>query len=275
MISLELIGIVGVIMQLSSSELHDIKQYEISPLDELFAGNNGEELSAEFISHHLDQYLRCGIEMAQYATSVCPSPTSILELPCGFGRVTRHLLTSFPVAQLQCVDVLPEAISFQKNKLHTDAILIDPPSLQYDAVADDHFDLVIVGALMTHFSETNSTIFLEEMRRKTRPGGRIITTVRGEAAFQKFREQPIYQTTEEDRQRMLTDYQSYGYGFASYAEAHSFEAETARVAGSDYGIALTSPMWLIKLAVSTGLRLVDYRLGGWDNHLDFFTFERV
>lgn len=248
---------------------------EISPLDELYGGNINPSSDPETVAHHISQYIRCGREMANYARLMSPRAKSILELPCGFGRVTRHLIALFPHAKLQCVDVLPEAIRYQKDYLSTDAILIDPPALRYPVLGDGHFDLVIVGALMTHLDEANSAIFLDEMRRKTQIGGRIVTTVRGDDAYKKFRDAPIYQTTEDDRQRMLNDYMACGFAFAPYARHHTFEAETSKVAGDGYGIALTSPLWMEKLAAELDLRLIDHQTGGWDNHLDFFTFERV
>ncbi|MGZ9724341.1 class I SAM-dependent methyltransferase [Rhizobium miluonense] len=247
----------------------------ISVHDELYAGSSPDSQLAESDAHHFSVYMRCGNELASYAAAMGAQASNILELPCGFGRVTRHLVKKFPESRITCVDVLPEAIAFQTEVLKTQAILVSPPSFNYDMLPDETFDLIIIGALMTHLDEEHNREFLREVSKKLAVGGRLITSTRGETAASKFSKSAIYQVAESDRASMLDDFKKHGYGYAPYAEGHNFEAATSEIAGSYYGISLVSPLWMISLAHSNGLSPVHFERGGWDDHLDLFTFEKV
>src|ERR1700729_3189423 len=66
---------------------------------------------------HLEGYLTTGeaalkaVRLAQLAGRV-PDFTSILDLPCGHGRVTRWIRAAYPDAKLTACDILTDGVDF-------------------------------------------------------------------------------------------------------------------------------------------------------------------
>src|SRR5262245_16834360 len=74
--------------------------------------------------------------------------TSLLDLPCGGGRVTRHFHAFFPEAELYAGDLDQNKLQFVVDEFKAHAITVDPGFTSAPAVK---FDLVFVGSLVTHF----------------------------------------------------------------------------------------------------------------------------
>ena len=75
--------------------------------------------------------------------------TNILDLPCGHGRVLRHLQHAFPRAQLTACDINMSATEFCARTFGA------APVKGYESpgkiALQGNYDLIWVGSLLTHF----------------------------------------------------------------------------------------------------------------------------
>jgi len=103
--------------------------------------------------------------------------STVLDFGCGCGRVMRHWQslsgpqffgTDYnPYLIAWCQRFLPFA-AFQTNEL--------VPPLPY---ADEQFDLLYTISIFTHLEERLQMLWMEELRRVLKPGGRLLLTVHG------------------------------------------------------------------------------------------------
>lgn len=78
-------------------------------------------------------------------------PKKILEVGCGFGRLTKILSKKFPDATIVAIDIAKEAVD-ETNKLN----LPNVKALQKDILnekVDEHFDLIFFREVLLHFPD--------------------------------------------------------------------------------------------------------------------------
>lgn len=189
---------------------------------------------------------------------------TILDLPCGQGRVLRHLRNAFPAARITASDLDREGVEFCAETfgaipLHS---ADDPSEI---ALPADHFDLIWVGSLFTHVDAPKWDGFLEAFRRTLRPGGVLVFTVHGERAYGYMkRRAATYGHGEPELDALTSKYDRDGFAYARYP-------------GQDwnYGTTLSSIEWVSgRIRECRGLRLVKFAPHGWDNHQDCYTCVR-
>ncbi|MBA3651497.1 MAG: class I SAM-dependent methyltransferase [Chthoniobacterales bacterium] len=106
----------------------------------------------------------------------------ILDFGCGCGRILRCLGRH---SGFIATDLDPEAITWcQANlsDLATFEVNGDRPPLSHES---DTFDFVYAISVFTHLPEDLEQLWLEELRRVTRPGGTLLLTVHGERLFRR------------------------------------------------------------------------------------------
>src|SRR5689334_7623051 len=103
-----------------------------------------------------DHYFKVGrsaidlIARAMLAAGVESLPR-ILDLPSGWGRVTRHLKAFFPESRLHAGEIDPAAREFVAVNFGAQII---SPAADFSAPPTDRYDLIFVGSLVTHFDAT-------------------------------------------------------------------------------------------------------------------------
>jgi len=141
-----------------------------SPLtDEMLDGMLAESFSdwpvyAELLESHVDT----------------PSLRSILDVGGGAGLISDHLIELLPGAHVTIVD--DSELVLARNKHHARKNLIHGSALDLtDAVADQHFDLVIINDLLHHLvaptlreSRDNTVRCLRAARELLSEDGRIL-----------------------------------------------------------------------------------------------------
>lgn len=117
-----------------------------------------------------------------------PSNARVLDFGCGCGRTLIPLAQRFPGLQLYGTDIDEEAIAWCKVRMagHGFSVNAPKPPLSY---RDAFFDLVYAISVFTHLDEDLQRAWLGELYRILRPGGHLLATVHGEAAWGSVPEQ--------------------------------------------------------------------------------------
>ena len=143
----------------------------IHPYEDMYTGDGSHYFSVALSA------IRC-IDAALTAANASP-PQTILDMPCGFGRVTRALAARFPQAEITACDLRPRAVQFCAQRFGSEAAI---SSARLDEVAlDRSFDPVWCGSLITHIDARQTLSLIDLFERSTAPGALIIFTTGGEA----------------------------------------------------------------------------------------------
>jgi len=237
----------------------------ISPADDMYDHNNPAAY---------EHYLTVGrdaIRVICTALVLCRKTEirSILDLPCGYGRVMRYLRVAFPDALITGCDLAPDKVAFCHEFFGSIGVESkeDFPALQFDA----GFDLIWSGSLLTHLPLESVTKAIALFRRSLNPGGVAVFTVHGRhslfAQHHKFKYLPA-----EQFEAVKRGYYADGFGYAGYPAGHSAATEQL----PRYGISVCAPWFVIqKLVLDDSVRVVSYCERGWDNHQDVVVIQNV
>lgn len=121
------------------------------------------------------RHLSWGLEYLVYQEFIAGiirqlSPRSVLEVGCGDGRLIGSLTNAVPVRV--GVDLSRRSIDFARA-FHPDVTFL---CTNVDEVADV-FDIVVAVEVLEHIPDEAVQPFLSSLRRRARPGGRIIISV--------------------------------------------------------------------------------------------------
>ena len=187
---------------------------------------------------------------------------SILDIPCGSGRVLRFLVHRFPAAELTACELERGPVEFC---VRTFGARPAYSSLNLDEVSlGKKFALIWCGSLVTHLNERGIGALIQLFRRHLAEGGLMIFTTHGDFVPGRIVAREFdYGLTQEQINRIGVDYPRIGYGFEDYPGE------------KDYGVSLTSPVWIrTRVRELGGLREVFFKERGWDSHQDVFGFVR-
>ena len=203
------------------------------------------------------------VQLIQRLRPELPATATILDLPCGHGRVLRHLRRNFPDAWLACCDIDREAVDFCSANFGATGFYSNE---ECDLHFDRQFDLVWCGSLITHLSQDKTHKILDEMCKLLTPGGTLIATAHGDSVGDRIKTnkpESTYGLSDKGRSKVVREWQAGGYGYADYPEQ------------SGYGISVISRAWVDKFfADHPNAGLNEYIERGWDSHHDVFAVRR-
>jgi SAM-dependent methyltransferase len=224
---------------------------EIAPCDDMFAGN---------ITHYMS--------VGGSAIDICAQAmilarrnrfNSVLDLPCGGGRVTRHLKAFFPEARLYAADINPAKQAFVVRTFGAEPVEV---AADFSSAPRERFDLIFVGSLVTHFNDRDIDRALRWFIGSLAPMGVLIVTTHG-------RRSALNSPTQEPPGRTIKKYQRSGFGFF---RTHK---ETANGIAVEYGGSYTKPSWLMRLVEDNStIRLLGFQESVWDNNHDVLILHR-
>jgi SAM-dependent methyltransferase len=233
----------------------------ISESDTMFRGDNLDHYFA------VGQSARHCIEVAMAAAGT-GTFENILDFPCGYGRVLRHLQAAFPAAKLTACDIEREGVDFCAQTFGAIPAYssLSPGEIQLSG----GYDLIWVGSLLTHVNAAISREFLRLFHANLRPGGLLVFTLHGRNVAERMAANPAFYGVEAGAaETALKDYREGGFGYASYPT-------TMVNVGDNYGISLASPCWAYnELQTLPQTRLVNYSEVAWDAHQDVVSFSRA
>jgi len=239
--------------------------------DDPLAGVNrtiaeGDSMFRENEAHYFDvgESALHAIESALFtARRPASSVQTILDLPCGYGRVMRFLQKAFPQAALTACDLNRDGVEFCAKTFGARGVVSRDNPREIPLHAE--FDLIWCGSLLTHFPADRCAAFLERFQRWLHPNGILVFTTHG-------RRCEVELTTGRNRcglddqqaARLLREYHGTGFGYVDYEP------------GSGYGVSLTLPSYLLSHYVQRpGWRLLGYRESGWDHRQDVICLQRL
>ncbi len=109
--------------------------------------------------------------MLDYLPKDC-KPNRILELGCGTGNLTEHVLNKFPDSELTLVDIsedmLKECKSKFKNKTSLVYYQVDFKDLAFEV---NSFDLIISSIAIHHLEDMNKQVLFRKLYSYLKPNG--------------------------------------------------------------------------------------------------------
>ena len=190
------------------------------------------------------------------------TPTAILDMPCGHGRVCRMLRAAFPAAHLTVADLDRDGVEFCAAQFGAEPFFCseDVQALTLDRT----FDLIWCGSLFTHLDRDRWPAFLEFFANHLAPGGLLVFTTHGRRPIQWMIDGVYsYGLTPQEQQGFIEDYTRDGFGFVSPA-------------GQAFGLSLSSMSFVCReIECQRALKLVGFEEAGWSNHQDVVTCEKL
>lgn len=183
------------------------------------------------------------------------TPTSILDLPCGHGRVCRMLRMAFPDAHLSVSDLDANGVDFCARTFAAEP-LYSREDIR-DVTTSRLFDLIWCGSLFTHLDRDRWADFLSFFSDHLTPNGVLVFTTHGRRAIQWMVEGFYgYGLSPQERRVLLQRHAADGFGFVSPAS-------------QAFGISLSSTAFVCaEVERRRTLRLIGLHEAGWSNHQD-------
>ncbi len=181
--------------------------------------------------------------------------TSILDLPCGHGRVLRALTAAFPDANFTACDLDEHGVDFCARTFGATGVYsnIDPTKINIQA----EFDLIWVGSLFTHLSGDRWSSFLDLFNGILSTDGLLFFTTHGDFVVERLERFPTFYGLDPEQIRAIKrQYTQGGFGYAGYRK------------NPKYGISLSGTEWVKQLLKVSSLNLVAFLPTAWDNHQD-------
>ena len=187
-----------------------------------------------------EQYFDLGrraLELIHFSSELCDKPhyPDILDLPCGHGRVLRWLRAHYGYAKITACDLDRGGVDFCAKQFGAQPVYSQPDLRQLPFTAQ--FDLIWVGSLVTHLSEDRWLTTLDCLIRWTRECGVIVFSTQGRGYTSLLARGRDNVAENIDKAALLAEFARTGFAYQKY-----FEKEHG-----DYGVAVTSPEWLMRV----------------------------
>lgn len=225
----------------------------ISPVDDMYATG---------VAGAFEHYWRIGREALALITEamVLARVTTfqhILDLPCGGGRVTRHLAKFFPDAVIYAGDVDRAKMDFVVAQF--DVQRHEPTD--FTNPSPQHYDLIFVGSLLTHLPRDLYDAAVDYFIDALTPGGVLMFTSHGRVLIENPpRGQPLFS-------RLRASWALHvslalgGFGYNASLRQ--------RLKGIRYGSSLNTPSWAMQLIERRGdATILGFKERAWDDFQD-------
>jgi cyclopropane fatty-acyl-phospholipid synthase-like methyltransferase len=228
---------------------------EIDPKDEMFAGN-----TESYFSVGRSALANVNAALRMVGRDTC---SSILDLPCGHGRVMRHFRAAFPNARITACDLNTAGVDYCAATFG--ATPVHSRKRIHEVTIPGTFDLIWCGSLLTHLEEPLWGQFLSYFTGHLATDGVLLFTTHGRLSVKWIRENIHTYGIEPKRlSRLLSDYNSKGFSYAPYPNS------------PDYGISLSSMSWVLdQIQQYANVRVIHLNEAGWDNHQDVYACVRI
>lgn len=231
---------------------------EISEHDKMFARG---------VPGAMEHYLSVGYSAIETVARamICAGKTdirSVLDLPSGAGRVTRHLRAFFPAASLGVGDIDVPARQFAAQAFAAE--IVDPRP-DFRDLPRQTFDLIFVGSLVTHFDADQFRRAIQWLTRSLAQGGLLVVTTHGRRHDQ-FETQSHHCIEAARWAAVAKSVKDTGFGYV----------ETERQQDLSIGANWSKPSWLMRLVEDDpALQVILFQEAAWDQHQDVLVLQRT
>jgi len=190
------------------------------------------------------------------------TPESILDLPCGHGRVCRMLSAAYPAAHLTVCDLDRDGVDFCASEFAAEPLYSndDLPTI----AVGRHFDLIWCGSLFTHLDRDRWPEFLGFFADHLSEDGVLVFTTHGRQPIQWMLNGVYeYGLSRDEQETLMAAYDRHGFGFVSPAN-------------QAFGISLSSVVFVCtQLERFSSIRLIGVHEAGWASHHDVFSCQHL
>jgi ubiquinone/menaquinone biosynthesis C-methylase UbiE len=107
--------------------------------------------------------------------------STLLDVGCGWGRLTATAMRDFAASRITSVDVQTEAVEFCRKAGFANVVKSEPNKPM--PLPNDAFDMAIAYSVFSHLSEDAHWSLLNDIRRVLKPGGVAVVTTRAKSVF--------------------------------------------------------------------------------------------
>lgn len=219
---------------------------------------------------HLDHYIQVGLSAMQNmeeSLAACGRSWSdvdtCLDMPSGYGRVTRHLQTKIKPDRITACDIDAQAVRFLAAEFGVKPVVshLDFSKIQFP----DTYDLIYVGSLFTHLDQDSAAQLFEVFYRILRPRGVLVFSTCGETC--------------------LNELHIHGWMFAQ--KEKEFREGVASEGIAFFPYYANDPKWGVTIQTRDrierfmqekfggGMKLVRFAQRGLDHHQDVYAYQKV
>lgn len=190
------------------------------------------------------------------AAAAIKSVRSVLDLPCGHGRVGRYLRAAFPDAEFTFCDIDRGGADFCSATFGGRALYSEPDLAQVSF--EPVHDVIWIGSLFTHVNVDRTRRWLRHLcQNALSPGGVLVATFHGRRTVEIRQATPLIDP--DSWAKVIAGYEADGYGYADYPDPP----------GQVYGISLCRPSKVVGIAESIpGVRIASFGERAWADHHD-------
>lgn len=190
------------------------------------------------------------------------TPTSILDLPCGHGRVCRMLRMAFPDAHLSVSDLDPDGVDFCAQQFRAEP-LYSRADIR-ELTTSRTFDLIWCGSLFTHLDRGRWSDFLRFFAEHLTPGGVLVFTTHGRRPIQWMVDGFYgYGLSPQEQRELIHGYATDGFGFVSPTN-------------QAFGLSLSSTAFVCDaIERQRTLGLIGLHENAWSDHQDVVACVRL
>ena len=210
-----------------------------------------------FVAGELEQYRLVGTSALEIITEAMllarkTSFRNVLDVPCGYGRVTRHLVKFFPDSEIFVSEVDKAKQKFSAATFGGQEIDLPP---DFSGEPARRFELIFVGSLLTHLNASLSINALHYLLKALSEGGLLIFTTSGRYAT------ALVGGTEHLEPRTLHSFLRKGFGYEG---------------SPTYGGTRMAPSWVLRALESMpDARVLGHKEQGWAGLQDVFVIEKA
>ncbi len=193
------------------------------------------------------------------ASAGIPKPQTILDLPCGYGRVTRALRAAWPDAELTAADQSTAAVAFCVEQFAGEGWKVDDYlEIDEDERHSERYDLIWSASLLSSVEPTHVDACVSSLLRMLRPGGVLVAGYHGRDSARRFSEH-----ADETLRALARTVTVMGVGFRPLGGSGAL------------GITVMTPQWLLPhLTQHRSAMVLSVTERGWADHLDVVAVAR-
>jgi SAM-dependent methyltransferase len=202
------------------------------------------------------------ISLGLTAAGAAP-PASILDIPCGYGRVLRVLKAYFPKARLTACDIDTDAVDFCAETFSAIGVYSEKDFSRI--CLNDTFDLIWCGSLLTHLDVPCWRSFIEFCTAHLEKNGTLLFTTHGQYVIKMITDYNHYYGVGKSlAYELVEDYNERGFGYCDYPNQ------------TGLGVSVSSPSWVLSfLEEYSDLQICSVIEMGWGAHQDVYACRRV